>query len=281
VAAVANTQIALAHAQNTAVAAQLTATPAAATLAWQETQQSLSVAQTKQALARLSADATATAASAQTRDALNVAQIIGDMTATASARATADYIRQVAQARRDELAAMQLQRERTTQAVKTWAGWVIVMLLFGLLLFALWRLIPVLEMRLRIVRRGHHLGPLYIADAKTQVLIADPDRNPRPVIVTDGRGHITAPPFTSDEWHDRATARAQAVQIVEALPPAHPTARSHVPALLNPGNEPVNRIVGGFGESDIVDGEVRIVQPNAVQPWLDELRQKLLTGGQA
>lgn len=157
-AAAANTQIALANAQNTSVAAQLSATPAAATQAWQETQQSLSVAQTEQAIARLNADATATASIAQTQDALHMAQAIGNMTVTASVRATADYIAQEAQARRDELAEMQLQRERTTQLVKTWAGWVIFAILFGLLLLAGWRLIPVLEMRLRLIQRGEHIS---------------------------------------------------------------------------------------------------------------------------
>lgn len=277
VAAVANTQIALANAQNTSVAAQLTATPASATQAWQETQQALSVAQTEQALARLNADATATAASAQTQDALRVAQAIGNMTATASTRTTAEYIQQEAQARRDEFAEMQLERERTTQLVKTWAGWVIFAILFGLLLLALWRLIPVLEMRLRIIKRGEHLSPLYIADARTRVIITDPDRNPRTVIVADGQGHVTAPAFTGDEWHDRTTARTQAVQLAAALPPARAAVHDQLSALYSPNVESTNSNTST--ETEVVEGQVVVVEPNEVRPWLEEMQQKLLTGG--
>lgn len=275
IAALANTQIALANAQNTSVAAQLTATPAAATQAWQATEQALSVAQTEQAIARRNADATATAANAQTQDALLVAQAIGNITATASARATADFLQQEVQARRDEFAELQLERERTTQMVKTWAGWFILALLFGLLVLALWRLIPVLEMRLRIIKRGEHLSPLYIADARTRVIITDPDRNPRTVIVADGQGHVTAPAFADDEWHDRTTARTQAVQLAATLAPPRSAVRHYLPALPSPESARS----GAADESDAVAGEVIVVEPDAVRPWLNEMQQKLLTGG--
>lgn len=272
-AALVNAQVAVAQQQGTRVALQLTSTPEAATREAHQTRDALQVEATQAALARQNADATATAGTAQTQDALQVARQVADITATANARATTTAI----EAEHQRLA---LQREQTTNLIQTWAPWLVGAICFGLLVYAAWRLIPVLDLRLRTVRRGEHQSPLLLLDGHTAVIINDPDRHPSSVLATNECGELNAPAFGSEALNDRVIGRAQAIQMTAALPAGRSAPRvwSKHPTETSVTLPSVASAVPAATD-DIVEGQVRVVPSSEMQPWLDEVKQKLLTEG--
>lgn len=277
----ANTQIAVVNAEAASIAARLTATAEAPTVPAQQTEHALRIAQTEQAMALAKDNATSTASAAQTGTTVAFAGLTATVaanqteTTVANANATGTAIPlQTAQARQEQRAEMALQADAATNVLKTWAPWVIGLAVLVVIGIVIWKLLPVLELRLRTIRRGPHDAPLILLDPGHQTTVIDPDRSFGPALLSGPSGVQVAGQAADPGLQDRVTARDQAVDLARALPPGQRrtfqqlTATTHQP--------PAQPIEGEVLEADIV-----VLPPDHpnVQPIVQEVEAKLLTQG--
>ena len=126
------------------------------------------------------------------------------------------------------------------------------------------RLLPALEIRLRTFRRGPHDAPLVFLDN----LIIDPDRNFGPALHINRTGAQTAGLAPTPQLQERLVARDQAVDLARTQPvTTSQQRRSSLEEFANINPEPASTV------------EIKIVEPQEVKPWLDEVEHKLLPQG--
>jgi hypothetical protein len=123
------------------------------------------------------------------------------------------------------------------------------------------RLLPALEMRLRTFRRGPHDAPLIFMDE----WIIDPDRNLGPALHINKHDAQTTGLAPSLPLQERLVARDQAVDLARTQPVT--SYRQPTPALDMFSNTHAETV------SDMV---IEIIEPQRIQPWLDEVEHKLL-----
>jgi hypothetical protein len=145
-------------------------------------------------------------------------------------------------------------------------GFVILVLLVLGGIRAYRRLLPALELRLGTIPRGPHDAPLLLLNN----LIIDPDRNFGPALHLGKSGAETTGLAPTPQLQERLVARDQAVDLVRSQPSSR--SRRQSDAL-----EPFAEIV----EPPPSSVEIEIVEPDQVQPWLDEVEHNLLPSGTA
>ena len=262
----------------TAVAGQATATA----MAWQATV----TAQAAQATATAQAwEATATAQAARATATAHTQAVQATATAQAGwATATADAILwqqaatatrsawevqatstavaaaavATAQAARAEQARLEAERARLVYPVRAYGPWVLLFTAFALLIWGGYRFIRAGEVRVRAIPRDER------GDARTIVTprwkIVKPDRMFYPVL--DPEAPLLPPP----EYQDHTTARDQAVDLVTRGLPGQRRRRRRLPAsILRPG--------------PAAPPVIRVVPPEEVRPWLEEVEPKVLEAG--
>jgi hypothetical protein len=140
---------------------------------------------------------------------------------------------------------------------------VLILLILGAVV-AYRRLLPILELRLRTVSRGEHDAPLIILDK----MVIDMDRNFGPALsIEDGRAQTTGladPPLLQE----RLVARDQFVDIARSQP-ARPVRNQ--PQTLD--------IFEPFSQGAVQDVQIKIVEPDKIKPWLDDVEGQLLPTG--
>ena len=208
-----------------------------------------------------SAHATATAQVEATR-AVQTAQA-WDITRTASYSALA--AQQTAQAAQAEQARLEAERARLTYPVRAYGPWVLLLTAFGLLLWAGYRMTKAAEARVRAVPRDAR------GDAPILVLplqgggetIIDPDRSFGPVL--EIRDRVSQPQLASPEYQAQVVARDQAVDLVSRGLPGQSGAshRRPIPPSLPGLSFPPRTLI-------------RIVPPERVRSWLEEVEPKVL-----
>jgi len=265
------------HATATAMAWNATATAQAVSAtataqAWEAT----ATAQAAQATATARAhavQATATARSARataTADAIlwqqaaTATRSAWEVQATSTAVAAAAIA--TAQAARAEQARLEAERARLVYPVRAYGPWLILAVAVILLAWGGYLAFPALATRLRAVPRDQRgdAPVLLLPKPGGGVVVLDPDRSFGPAVVIDGE--VTQPQLAPPEYQDRTTARDQAVDLVtRGLPGQRRRRRRASTPLLNPGRQrpPV----------------VRVVPPEAVKPWLEEVEPKVLEAG--
>ena len=124
---------------------------------------------------------------------------------------------------------------------------------------------PALAARLRAVPRdARGDAPVLILPKPGGFVVVDPDRSFGPATVIDSE--VTQPSLAPPEYQDRTTARDQAVDLLtRGLPGEMRQRRRRAPtALVNPSRRPP---------------AVRVVPPEAVKSWLEEVEPKILDAG--
>ena len=126
------------------------------------------------------------------------------------------------------------------------------------------RLLPALELRLGTIPRGPHDAPLLLLNN----LIIDPDRNFGPALHL-GKGNAeTTGLAPTPQLQERLVARDQAVDLARSQGPGRSRRQSAT-------IEPFTEIL----EAPASSVEIEIVEPDQVQPWLDEVEHNLLPSG--
>lgn len=125
-------------------------------------------------------------------------------------------------------------------------------------------LLPALEMRLRTYRRGPHDAPLIFLDE----WIIDPDRNFGPALHLHNHDAQTAGLAPSLQLQERLVGRDQAIDLARTQPIS--AYRRPTPALA---------MFSGAPSEAVTDVEIEIIDPQRIQPWLDEVEHKLLPQG--
>ncbi len=270
----------------TAVAGQATATA----MAWQATATAQAVGATATAQAW---EATATAQAVQATATAHAQAVRATATAQAGwATATADAILwqqaatatrsawevqatstavaaaaiATAQAAQAEQARLEAERARLVYPVRAYGPWAILAVAVIMLAWGGYLAFPALAARLRAVprdRRGD--APVFLLPKPGGgVVVVDPDRSFGPATVIDGE--VTQPALAPPEYQERTTARDQAVDLVTRGLPGEKRRRRRTPVgLLGPGSRrpPV----------------VRVVPPEEVRQWLEEVEPKVLEAG--
>jgi hypothetical protein len=123
------------------------------------------------------------------------------------------------------------------------------------------RLLPALEMRLRAFRRGPHDAPLIFLDE----WIIDPDRNFGPALHIHNHNAQTVGLAPNPQLQERLVARDQAVDLARTQPIPH--YRRSTPAM---------DMFSSTSSEAVTDVEIEIIEPQQIQPWLDEVERQLL-----
>ncbi len=126
------------------------------------------------------------------------------------------------------------------------------------------RLLPALELRLGTIPRGPHDAPLLLLNN----LIIDPDRNFGPALHLGQEGAQTTGLAPTPQLQERLVARDQMVDLARSQPASRKRSQGAT-------FEPFTEIV----EPPPSDVKIEIVEPDQVQPWLDEVECKLLPSG--
>ena len=208
--------------------------------------------------------ATATADAILWQQAATATRSAWEVQATSTAVAAAAIA--TAQAAQAEQARLEAERARLVYPVRAYGPWVVLAVTVILLTWGGYLAFPALAARLRAVprdRRGD-APVLLLPKPGGGIVVVDPDRSFGPATVIDTE--VTQPQLVPPEYQDRTTARDQAVDLVTRGLPGERRKRRWTPtALLNPGRQrpPV----------------VRVVPPEAVKPWLEEVEHKVLEAG--
>jgi hypothetical protein len=125
------------------------------------------------------------------------------------------------------------------------------------------RLLPALELRLGTIPRGPHDAPLLLLNN----LIIDPDRNFGPALHLGQEGAQTTGLAPTPQLQERLVARDQMVDLARSQ-----SGRSQRQGSIQEKLETIT-------PEPVADVEIEIVQPDQVQPWLDEVECKLLPSG--
>jgi hypothetical protein len=214
----------IAQSTRDALAVVAKATSDALALEEQATSQAVSLAETQQA-ATLEATRRAWAYQAtveavqttSTAVAIRATQNAESVRATATAeavRAQATALAQAGQATAVEATSQAIQRqgerEQARQLLTTFGGWALVILCLAALVLLCAYLAPVMKARLQVVRRKQgEIEPLVV----TLERIVMPSRLFSPLLNVNGE---YSPQLTPPEWQDRASGRAQLVDVVAA-----------------------------------------------------------------
>jgi hypothetical protein len=236
------------NATTTAVAAQAAATAQAA--------QATATAQALQATAQAeAAHATAT---------MRAAALRVEQTAQAAAAYNVEATRQAVE--------RQAQRERSTQAFKTYGPWALLALAVVLLIIIGYHTLPVLLARWRVIRRKAGEGePLVMLErgADGSERIALPLRSFWHIFDTSATPEAPAP-----ELQDRTAGRQQLANVMLAL---------SLPAQAGGGQgDKKRRAARQFPASrqpqptQLPANVVQVVEPERVQPWIEDVETQLL-----
>jgi hypothetical protein len=199
----------VARATSDALALQEQATRQAQSL--NATNEAATIEATRQAFAlRATIEAGATTSTAS---AIKATQNAEAAHATATAEAVKAKSTEVAQAAQSTAIAAtaqaierQTQWEHNTQTITKAGGWLLLLLGLALLVLAGIYLAPVVRARLQVIRRRHgEIEPLVVLDRER---IALPLRSFYALLTADG--------MPADQWQDRATARQQLANVVDA-----------------------------------------------------------------
>jgi hypothetical protein len=125
------------------------------------------------------------------------------------------------------------------------------------------RLLPALELRLGTIQRGPHDAPLLLLNN----LIIDPDRNFGPALHLGQEGAQTTGLAPTPQLQERLVARDQMVDL----------ARSQSGRSQRQGS--IQETIETITPKPVSDVQIEIVEPDQVQPWLDEVECKLLPSG--
>ena len=267
---------AAAQAQATAVAVNAAATMQAMSIQATAADMSFRATQTAEAQSVMAtANAYNATATAMARSLQATAQA-DSWTATAEAvqargTATAAAVEAIHQATLLEREALELERARRVQPVRTWGPWALLALAGVGLALLIWRAAVVLELRGRAVKRDQRGdAPVFLLPLPGGgVAMVDPDRGWGPATVVNG-GTVTAPQLAPPEYQERTTARDQAVDLkTRGLPTQRRlTPRRRVPTMLRPGPPPNQGPMA------------RVIRPEQVRPWLEDVEGQLaLTAG--
>ncbi len=197
--------------------------------------------------------ATATADAVAWSQAATATRSAWEVQATSTAVAAAAIA--TAQAAQAEQARLEAERARLVYPVRAYGPWALLFTAFALLLWAGYRMARAAEARVRAVPRdARGDAPLFI-DEKGNII--DADRSLYPVVNAQ---YPQLPP----EVQDRVTARDQAVDLMSrGLPGQASGQRRRLPPNL-PAMAPPPRAL------------IRIVPPEQVRPWLEEVEPKVL-----
>jgi hypothetical protein len=214
----ATAQAAASQATATAQVAQATATAQTVAIqatATEEARRATATAQSRQATATADAYAVQTTATAASQRA----------TATVEAHywqqtISAQQVTATAVARQQEQEEMELQRQRLTHPLRTFGPWVLLIASVAATGYIAWRLVTVLEIRLRALKRDERGdAPVYAAGSGRAITLYDPDRNFwAGATIIDGQViqvYDTAP---SAAYQARVVAGDQAVDLVTRGP---------------------------------------------------------------
>jgi hypothetical protein len=125
------------------------------------------------------------------------------------------------------------------------------------------RLLPALELRLGTIPRGPHDAPLLLLNN----LIIDPDRNFGPALHLGQEGAQTSGLAPTPQLQERLVARDQMVDLARSQ-----SGRSQRQGLIQEKLETIT-------PKPVSDVQIEIVEPDQIQPWLDEVECKLLPSG--
>ncbi|MDR7427974.1 MAG: hypothetical protein QN160_09970 [Armatimonadota bacterium] len=249
----------------TAVAARATAIAQAQAVmatrsAWelQATRTAWEASTTATAQARV---ATATAETAAWIQAATATRAAWEIQATSTAVHASTLA--TAEAARAEQAHLEAERERLTYPLRAYGPWVMGFTIFALMAWAARRLTRAAENRIRAIPRDPR------GDAPILVLpmrgggevVVDPDRSFGPAL--EIRGGVTQPQLAPPEYQAAVTARDQAVDLINRGLPGQAPRRRRLPGGL-PGLVPPSPAI------------VRVVPPEQIHPWLEEVEAKML-----
>jgi hypothetical protein len=216
--ATATAQAAQAQAQATAQAAAAQATATA------QVAHATATAQAAAAQGTATAESRVATATAQSRRATATTQA-GQATATIQAyywqqTVSAQQVTATAVARQQEQEDMELQRQRLTHPLRTFGPWVLLVASVVSIGYIAWRMVTVLEIRLRALKRdARGDAPVYAAGSGRAITLFDPDRNFwAGATIIDGQViqvYDTAP---SPDHQARVVAGDQAVDLVTRGP---------------------------------------------------------------
>jgi len=196
--------------QATAQAVAIEATRQAINLEAEATARAVSVSATATAQARderatataqtrdAEATATASAATATMTWAMEAVQLTAQSGAAIAAQATARAVQR------------EVEIDEATQTLTTFAGWMLLLLGIVALVGVVWYLLPVVKARLQVIRRRQgEVEPLVVSLER----IIMPSRLFSPLLNVE---HESAPMLAPVNYQDRASARAQLVDVVGA-----------------------------------------------------------------
>jgi chemotaxis protein histidine kinase CheA len=210
----ATTQAAAAQATATAQVAYVTATAQTAAIqatATEEARRTTATAQSQWATATTQAYAVQTTATAESRRATATVETHYWQQTIAAQQVTATAV-----ARQQEQEEMELQRQRLTHPLRTFGPWVLLIASVAAIGYIAWRMVTVLEIRLRALKRDERGdAPVYAAGSGRAITLFDPDRNFwAGATIVDGQTiqvYDTAP---SADHQARVVAGDQAVDLV-------------------------------------------------------------------
>jgi hypothetical protein len=159
----------------------------------------------------MASNATATAEVARaTATARAEATAEAERQATATMQAAINAVQLTAQGATAQAIARENEREVRRQALNTFGGWVLVVFALAALVLLGVYLAPVVKARLQVIRRKQgEIEPLVV----TLERIVMPSRLFSPLLNVNGE---YSPPLTPPQWQDRASGRAQLVDVVAA-----------------------------------------------------------------
>jgi hypothetical protein len=221
--------------------------------------------------------ATATAQLAATRHAWTATAVAATAraeqahaTATAAAARSREAERAALAQERLRREQMETQRQRLIYPLRAYGPWVIGLFVLGLLVWGGYRAIRALEMRLRAIHRdARGDAPLMIFQQGGRIVAYDPDRAFGPATVFDAE--VTQPQLTEPAAQERTTARDQTIDLTSRGVPqerrrSRRVSQTQGRRLLERASRPRS------GEP----GEVQVVPPTRVRPWLREVRPQAL-----
>jgi hypothetical protein len=222
---------------------------------------------TERAIAYTQATATAQAhstAQAEARQATQTAAV-----KDGAATATAAWATATARARIDALEGTKLaataqyiegiaQKEKSTRAFKTYGPWALLFLGVVGLAFIAWKAVPVIINRWRVIRRRSDEGePLVLLER-------GPNGEERIALPLRSFWHLLdsgqTPALPPPELQDRAAARQQFANVVQAAGRTRKRRKPRRPALRPAPPTPT----------------IRVVEPEQIQPWIEDAESKLL-----
>ncbi|MGC8947484.1 MAG: hypothetical protein ACP5N6_15165 [Anaerolineae bacterium] len=166
-----------------------------------------------------------------------------------------------AQAAQAEKARLEAERARLTYPIRAYGPWALLFTAFVLLIWVGYRMARAAEARLRAIPRDSRGdAPILIRPMpRGREAIVDPDRSLGPALVVDAEG-VHQPQLAPLEYQSQVTARDQAVDLVSRGLPGQARRRRLPPLIALPSRPPM----------------IRIVPPEQVRPWLEEVEPKIL-----